>query len=617
MHKNITAILLASTVILALLVSCGRSSTTLFSTISSTEEAVAGNTASTGVETNVGTTTSAMTVTSALAENSPNHEDAADYQWENTNMIPITLQGDLISVDGDGATVDGSTVTITAAGTYSLSGSLADGQIAVDTDDEEVVWLILNGINVHNSTSAALNVIEAEKVVIVLADQTENYLSDGETYLFADPDEDEPNATLFSKADLTLYGNGSLTVDANYNDGIASKDGLIIASGTTTVNAVDDGIRGKDYLVVKAGNLIVNAQGDGLKSDEEEDATKGYIAIETGVIQITAGGDAITAESDVVIIDGEFVLATGGGSNSRIAEDLSAKGIKAAVAVAIDGGAFTIDSADDAIHSNAALAINGGAFTLATGDDAIHADATIVINGGDIQIPQSYEGIESAVITINDGNIHLVASDDGVNVAGGNDSSGTNRGPRGPRGGQDNFTYSGSEYLYLNGGYLMVDAGGDGLDVNGAVEMTGGIVIVNGPTMRMNSALDYDALFKMTGGFVVAAGSSGMAQAPGAVSTQPSVLINFTATQPAGTLIHLQSSDGEALLTFAPTKEYQSVAFSSPALVTGSTYTVYVGGTTTGAAQDGLYPEGSYTPGTEYTTFTVNDIVTMIGTNRR
>jgi hypothetical protein len=569
--------------------------------------------------------TGAGSVAEAHAENSETHDEADDYAWDDSAAVSIVLNGTSITADGDGVAVDGSQATITSAGTYRLSGSLADGQIIVNTQDKEVVRLVLNGVDLRSATSAPINVISAEKTVIVLADNTENYVSDGASYVLENPEEDEPNAAIFSKGDLTIYGNGSLTVSGNYEDGIASKDGLVIASGKITVSAVDDGIRGKDYLVVKGGNVTVNAQGDGLKSDNEEDATKGYISIETGAINITSGGDAIHAQTDVMITDGEFTLASGGGSNSRMDESSSAKGIKAAANVNIEGGTFTINSADDAIHSNGSLAINGGAFSIASGDDGMHADSTLEVNGGDIRITESYEGIESAVITINAGDIHIVSNDDGLNVAGGNDGSGVNQwlgpggGPGGGGPGQDAFAYSGSYYLYIHGGYMVIEAAGDGVDVNGAIEMTDGVVVVNGPTEQMNGALDYDAGFNMTGGFVIAAGSSGMAQAPDASSSQSSVLIYLTSTQPAGTLVHIQNSAGDDVLTFAPTKEYQSIAFSSPELVNGATYDVYIGGSSTGAVKDGLYRDGTYTPGTPYTTFTISGVATTIGAggNRR
>jgi hypothetical protein len=533
---------------------------------------------------------------------------------EDTESVAIALNGDSISADGPGVTVGGSVATMTAAGTYSLSGTLADGQIVVDTEDEATVTLILNGVDISNSTSAPIYIQNAEAVVIVLADGSANNLTDAASYVFADSAEEEPSGTIFSNADLTIGGSGALTVTGNYNDAITSDDGLTIAGGAISVSAVDDGLRGKDYLVIQGGTITVNAGGDGLKSDNEDDATLGYIALSGGVINVTAGGDAIAAETDVLITGGEFTLTAGGGSGSVIAADASAKGIKGLTNVLIDGGSFTIDVVDDAIHSNANITINGGTFTIATGDDGIHADATVTINGGEIAITESYEGIESAVITINDGDINVVASDDGVNVAGGADGSGMMGGPgRGGRPGGDTVTYTGSYYLYIHGGTIVVTAAGDGLDANGAIEMTGGVVLVNGPTEQMNSALDYDGTFNISGGFFVAAGSAGMAQGPSQLSTQNSLLVNFSGSLPAGTLIHIQDSAGNEILTFAPSKEFQSIVFSSPDLATGTEYTLYYGGSSTGTATDGLYQGGSYTPGTEYTSFTVSSTVTQMG----
>jgi hypothetical protein len=396
----------------------------------------------------------------------------------------------------------------------------------------------------------------------------------------------------------------------------------VIESGALTVNAVDDGVRGKDYLVIQDGALAVTAGGDGLKADNEEDATLGYILIEAGAVQVNAGGDAITAQSQVLVTGGDFTLTAGGGSTAVIDDTLSAKGIKSAVGVQIDGGVFTIDAADDAVHANASIVINGGVFTIASGDDGMHADGTLTINGGEIAITQSYEGIESAVITVNGGNVHVVASDDGVNVAGGVDGSGMMRGGPGgrPPGGasaQDASAYTGDAYLTINGGRIVVDAAGDGIDVNGAIVMRDGVVIVHGPTMNGNGALDYDAGFTLEGGIVVAVGSAGMAQTPGAGNVQNALLLNYTSMLPAGTLIHIQDSAGNAILTFAPTKEYQSLAFSSPTLVTGETYTVYSGGSSSGAVTDGLVEGGVYTPGAAYTTFTVEGGVTMIGGRTR
>ncbi len=543
------------------------------------------------------------TVSDTSAENTADHDESSDYTWSSSEIVSIALNGSSFSTSSSNVSVSGSTATIKKAGTYSLSGTLSNGQIFVDTDDEEIVRLILNNANISSSTGAAIYIENSEKTMIVLAENTNNSLSDGTTH-----NDDESNAALFSKSDLTIYGDGSLTVKGNYNDGIASKDGLIIASGTITVTAVDDGIRGKDYLVVKNGNITINAGDDGMKSDNDSDSSLGYISFDNGSFNITATGDAITAQTDVLISYGEFKLTAGGGSSKTVASTASAKGIKAAVCVTIDDGVFTINSADDAIHSNDYLVINLGTFSIASGDDGIHADNSLGINGGKIDITKSYEGIESAEISITGGDIQLVASDDGLNVASGVDGSGM--------GGWGGYSSSGNYYLYMDGGYIYINATGDGVDVNGSVVMTDGTIIVDGPTSSGNGALDYDGTFKISGGYILALGSSGMAMAPSTSSTQYSILVNLSSSKTAGTLIHLQDGSGNEVFTFSPAKTYQSVAFSSPVLTKGKSYELYTSGSYSGGSKNnGLCTGGTYSSGTQYTSFTISSIVTSLGSS--
>lgn len=529
------------------------------------------------------------------------------------SIVPITLNGDSITANNAGVQVNGTRATITAAGSYELRGALNDGQIIVNTTDEKPVQLILNGVHLANSTSAPLYIAKANETILYLADNSENFISDASAYVFENADEDEPNAALFSKNNLTIIGNGALTAQGNFNDGIASKAGLTIAGGKISVTAADDGMRGKDFIVVQNGMLVVNAQGDGLKADNDKDANKGYITVEGGKLNITSGGDALTAESVVSIANGEFNLTTGGGSNAKLDEDVSAKGIKAGAHLEIDGGVFNINAADDALHSKGTLKINDGEFTLATGDDAINTETTLEINAGKINITQSNEGIEGMVITLNGGDIRVVSSDDAINAKD-PDTSGDGGGMGRPSRLPDFSAYTGRVFLYIHGGNIAIDATGDGLDANGAIQMTGGTVVINGPTVRMNGAVDYDAAFSISGGTLIAAGSSGMAQTSGdATSSQNSLLIHFGKTLPGGTLIHIQNSAGKNILTFAPTKEFQSLAFSSSQLTMGETYSVFLGGSATGVAANGLYLDGAYTPGEEFTTFTLTQSVTVIG----
>lgn len=613
--------------VLSLLAGCGgQAASTPAATSAASTNVAAATTAGSATTTNVAATSSVTKVTATTAAAVAAPTAVAEHVVDLSGATEIVLSGSSITVAGtgaDGVSVDGSKVTITRAGAYSLSGTLADGQVVVDTKDEAEVLLVLNGVDISSSTSAPIYIADAEDAVIILANGAKNTVSDGNAYVL-EADSDEPNAAIFSKADLTIEGKGALTVEASYNDGIASKDSLTITGGVLTVDAVDDGIRGKDYLFVTGGDFTVQAGGDGLKSDIEDDPALGYVTIEAGVLNVTAGGDAISGQTDVAVAGGELTLTSGGGRQNSIDETASAKGIKGLVRVDITGGIFIIDSADDAIHSNGAIAIQGGAFDIATGDDAVHADASIEINGGDFRITECYEGIESATIAINAGNIHLVSSDDGLNVAGGQDASGMMPGPgrggrpgRGGATGQDVFATSSSQYLHINGGTIWVDAGGDGIDINGSVEMTDGVLIVNGPTANMNGPLDYDAGFKMTGGYLLAVGSAGMAMAPDASSTQYAVLLNLSSAVRAGSLLHIQSSSGEEIVTFAPTKQVQSIAFSSPSLAKGESYELYVGGSSTGTAMDGLYQGGAYSGGSQAGSFTISSIVTQVGGRMR
>ena len=538
-----------------------------------------------------------------------------------------------ITVKGSGATVDKNKVTITSAGTYSIKGILADGQIIVNAGNEDKVYIILNGVNINCSSSAPVYVMNSKKTVISLADNTENTIRST-----AAKTENEPDGTIFSKADLVFTGKGALNVNSDKNKGIVSKDDLKIENGNIAVKSAGDGIKGKDSVVITDGNITVNAGEDGIVSNNDTDSAKGYVLIEDGKINITAGQDGIQGETNVLIKTVDVTINSGGGSKnsstkadwgqwgqpkdrqaansntSKTEEKASAKAVKAGVNIVIEGGTFNIDSSDDAVHSKNNLVISGGTFNISSGDDGIHSDSALTINNGTIDILKSYEGIESETITINKGDINVIASDDGINAGGGSDSSSTNglpgqNGFSGPKG--QGGASSGSGLINFNGGYVTVNSTGDGIDSNGSITMTDGTVLVNGPTNDGNGALDYDGTFKLSGGVLVAAGSSGMAQAPSDTSTENSVKINL-ASQTAGTIVHIESSDGKEIITFAPSKQYSSVVVSSSELKNGQSYKVYVGGSSTSKPVDGVYTAGTYTKGQEVGSFTISGAVTQV-----
>jgi len=534
-------------------------------------------------------------------ENVAVNDSSDDYIWDSTTEISVVLNDNLIVSDATGITIEGSTLTIQSAGTYNISGSLSDGQIIVDTEDDDIVRLILNGVDINCTYNSPIYVRSAEKTMIVLQESTQNYLADGISYTYAES-EDDSNACIYSKADLTIYGEGSLSVSGNFQDGITGKDGLIISSDLIIVNAVDDGIRGKDYLYIKDGEFVITCGGDGLKSDKDEDSSKGYISIETGEFEITTGGDAITAETDVLITYAEMNLNSGGGSQNSTYSSTSMKGIKAGTIISIDDGIFEINSADDAIHSNGNITIKEGDFEITSGDDGIHADSDLDIHDGYFNIRESYEGLESAAGSINiyDGEILITSSDDGINISAGGGSS--------SRGTKSTTNYS----LNISGGYIFINSNGDGLDSNDAIVMSGGTVIVSSSSTNENSALDYDGSCLVSGGLLIASGTSRMDMAPSTSSTQYSALIEFSSSQAAGKMIHIESADGDQILTLNPEKSFQSLVISSPNFAKGSTYSIYVDGSYSGSEKNGLYEGGSYTAGTKHSSFTISSSVTNV-----
>lgn len=558
--------------------------------------------------------------------------DEDDYysEWANGNPNYIELNGDSASFKGSGAVMVNNQIKIALPGVYVVSGKLDDGQIIIELENKGMVKLVLNGAEIYNSEGAAIYVKQADKTILSLQEGTKNIISDGENY--ANTGEDDPSATIFSEDDLTINGSGSLTVNGNYNDGIVGKDDFIITGGNIAIQSVDDGLIGRDMLAVKEAAVKIAADGDGIKSTNDTDTSKGFIVMEGGTFDIQAGSDGIQAETALFISGGQYDIVTGGGNvngsvkaednrqggpggreNTTIAsadadtETKSAKGLKASTDITITGGDFKIDSADDSLHSNDSMTISGEQLAITSGDDGIHADSSITITGGAIDISKSYEGIESKLITISGGDIHVVSSDDGINIGGGNDESSVNG-----RAGQNTFSSSGDSALHLNGGYVSVNAEGDGLDSNGSIYITDGTVIVNGPAANNNGALDYDGEFEISGGLLIAAGSAGMAEPPSEQSTQSSILMQYSSMQQAGSLISVQGSDGATIAAFAPAKDYQTVVISSPKLTKGETYNLYSGGTSTVTDSDGLYTDGEYENGTETVSMTLGDSITYL-----
>lgn len=453
----------------------------------------------------------------------------------------ITGSGDSVSIEGEGASANGATVTITEAGTYRLSGTVDDGQIRVDAGKEDEIKLILDGFSIANSSSSAIYGLQSKAITVVLAENTENTISDGEAYTYENAVDDEPNAAVFSKDDLALEGKGALTVTGNYQDAIRGKDDVTFRSGTYILTAKNDGVKGKDSVKIEDGTFTITAGGDGIQSSNDQDEGKGCVSI--------SGGN-FTVKADK-------------------------KGILAVTEIVITGGTFQIEAQDDVIHCDGNIRLAGGSFTVSSGDDAIHADQNVTIDDGKIHILTSYEGIEGLSIDINGGDITLTAEDDGLNVAGGTDASGN-----GGRFAEDPFSTVEGAYIRIAGGTLRVNASGDGIDSNGDFYMEGGTVYVEGPENNGNGTLDYNGTGQINGGVFLGTGSSGMHQTFGDGSKQNLLVLYYDEEQAAGTEIKITDNNGNGIAQTVPAKKFSSLIFSSPELANGASFQVTTGDNT-------------------------------------
>lgn len=528
--------------------------------------------------------------------------------YEESGAVYVTLSGDGIIGETDGVAINGQTVTITAEGTYIFSGTLSEGQIVVDADNAKV-QIVFDNVDITCASSAAVYVKSAEKVFVTLAEGAQNTLRNTDEYVAID--DNNIDAVIFAKSDLTLNGTGSLTIVSAEGHGIVSKDDLKITGGTYDIIAAGHALSGKDSVRIADGTFILTAEKDGIHAENADDEEKGYIYIADGDFAITSDGDGMDASNIVQIEDGTFDITAGGGaanslkthesdmpgggmsqnierpdgesmpqmgekpdeeSMSQMGEKpdgenmpqdtttdesgTSTKGIKAGGGMYLNGGTYQIDSADDSIHSNANITIADGTYTLATGDDGVHADDALTVNGGTITVTESYEGLEGLTVTINDGTIDITASDDGINTAG--------------------------EKMELNGGYIHILAGGDGVDSNGDLTINGGEIYIDGPSDNGNSAIDYGdrSSAYVNGGMLVAIGSSGMAEGMSDSSKQKVLMVKLGEQMEAGDVV-LTDSEGNVIVSYTALKSYDCVIISTAEVESGATYTLTTSGTTT------------------------------------
>ncbi len=528
--------------------------------------------------------------------------------YDESTAVKIELNGSSATASSGSVKINGSTVQITEEATYIISGTLDDGMLVVNAPDTAKLQLVFNGVDITSSDCAALYILEADKVFLTLTDGTQNSLTNGGS--FTPIDDENIDAALYSKQDLTINGSGSLTVTSPAGHGIVGKDDLVITGGTLQVDAASHALDANDSVRFTGATLTATAGKDGIHCENNDDNSRGFVYVSGGSLNIQAEGDGISAGYYVNITGGTFDILAGGGyengtkessgnwggfmggghggggrpgmsgANSTTTTDddssTSMKGIKSVSTMQIDGGTFTIDSADDSLHSDTDLTINGGTYQIASGDDAVHAEEKLTVNNGTIRISTSYEGLEALHIAVTDGDIDLTASDDGLNAAGGTDSSGT--------GGRDNMFGGGhggmmggssNGSIVISGGNLKINASGDGIDANGTLEISGGYTTVVGPTQGDTATLDYDKSATITGGTFIGTGASNMAQTFS--DSKQGVISVSVGSQAAGTMITLTDKDGKTVISYAPELSYQVVILSSPDIISGETYTITVG----------------------------------------
>ena len=547
--------------------------------------------------------------------------------YEESGAVYVTLSDDGITGETDGVVIKGQTVTITAEGTYIFSGTLSEGQIVVDADNAKV-QIVFDNVDITCASSAAVYVKSAEKVFVTLAEGSQNTLRNTDEYVAID--DNNIDAVIFAKSDLTLNGTGSLTIISAEGHGIVSKDDLKITGGTYDITAAGHALSEKDSVRIADGTFILTAEKDGIHAENADDEETGYIYIADGDFTITSDGDGMDASNIVQIEDGTFDITAGGGaansqkthesdmpgggmsqnierpdgeSMPRMGEKsdgenmpqdtttdesgTSTKGIKAGGGMYLNGGTYQIDSADDSIHSNANITIADGTYTLATGDDGVHADDALTVNGGTITVTESYEGLEGLTVTINDGTIDITARDDGVNAAGGTDQSGFGTFGdhfKGMDSADDETeeTTDNEMWMELNGGYIHILTGGDGVDSNGDLTINGGEIYIDGPSDNGTSAIDYGdrSSAYVNGGTLVAIGSSGMAEGMSDSSKQEVLMVKLGEQMEAGD-VELTDNEGNVIVSYTALKSYDCVIISTAEVESGATYTLTTSGTTT------------------------------------
>lgn len=554
-----------------------------------------------------------------------------DAFFDESSATKITLSGDSASVSGSGAAAEGSAVTISTAGTYIVSGNLTDGSITVTTSENDKVQIVLNGVKIVSSSGPAIDVQSADTCFITLAEGTQNSLSDGSAFASEDA-----NACIYATCDLTINGSGSLDVSGNYRHGVFSKDDLVVYGGSINVSAVEDGLNGKDSVKIGAGDISIDSGADGVKSSKSTNPEKGFVYVSGGSLSIDAEDDGIQAKTRLCIAGGSIEIDA---ADDALHSDLEG---------ALNGGSTTVRSGDDAFHCETKLEVNDGSFVAEACNEGYEAEQ-VVVNGGDTNICALDDAMNASAADLSDDSESSDADtstiapsgEPGANAAqldgsigvpdassANADSNGQqNTAPQGAgqqdsatppelpsdlgqapnvqgrmeRGGQAPGGQGGAPgasdsncLIQINGGKVVLDSQGDGVDSNGNVEITGGTLLVNGPSSDGDGAFDYDGEATISGGTVLMAGAVGMAQS---FTSGMQAFALVQASGSAGSVIEATDADGNVVATLTATKAFGCVLVSGAGVSDGDTITASVDGAATMATASTAGTSGIATGG--------------------
>ncbi len=453
-----------------------------------------------------------------------------DGSWDTSSATIITMDGTDSSISGNGAFVYNGDVYISNAGYYKLSGSLTDGSVIVEAESSSKVWLLLDGVDITCADNAGLQVVQADKVFVTLAEGSENKITSGSEYS-DQAVSDNVEGAIFSKDDITINGSGSLAVTTEYKHGIDANDDLVITGGKIAIQAVNDGIHANDSVRVREAELQIDVNDDGICASKD---ANGYIYIESGTVNMNE----------------------------------CYEGIEAPV-IKIAGGDTTINPSDDALNAN------GGSSEMGMGGG---------MNGG--PGGQQDRGNRSMSGSAVDGE-HQGGPGGGFGMASGGAVMPENMSGDSPDSstGSADSSEETETYIEISGGTLtIVNESGrdaDGLDSNGDIRISGGTIRISMTNDGGNSAIDYasenNGVCEISGGTVVACGSSGMAEAFSSSSTQCALLYNFSDGAEAGTNVTLSDSAGNTILSYDAPCSFNSVNLSAPEMKQGETYQLTIG----------------------------------------